>query len=165
MSHRQDRDLLDALLDAWDRNNLITVNLLRAIPEDALEIRPMEGSPSILELFAHLHFVRLVFVRMDAPEVARPLPPGQWTVERDRDRMARMLDDSAAAVRDAVTSRLTSGRAMEVHYDHPILMLQHLIWHDGYHHGQVKLALKMAGRAFDDEEIGPVTWGIWMQKA
>ena len=54
---------------------------------------------------------------------------------------------------------------MEVHYDHPILMLQHLIWHDGYHHGQVKLALKMAGRAFDDEEIGPVTWGIWMQKA
>ncbi|HXI28137.1 MAG TPA: DinB family protein [Vicinamibacterales bacterium] len=165
MSQLQNRDLLDALLDAWDRNNVITVNLLRAIPEDALEIRPMEGSPSISELFAHLHFVRLVFVRKDAPEVARPLPPGQWVVERDRDRMAQMLDDSAAAVRDAVTSRLASGRPMDVHYDHPILMLQHLIWHDGYHHGQVKLALKMAGRAFDDEEIGPLTWGIWMQKA
>ena len=45
MSQLQNRDLLDGLLDAWDRNNVITVNLLRAIPEDALEIRPMEGSP------------------------------------------------------------------------------------------------------------------------
>ena len=35
---------------------------------------------------------------------------------------------------------------MDTHYDHPILMLQHLIWHEGYHHGQIKLALKIAGR-------------------
>jgi DinB family len=24
--------------------------------------------------------------------------------------------------------------------------LQHMIWHEGYHHGQIKLALKLAGR-------------------
>ena len=53
---------------------------------------------------------------------------------------------------------------MDRHYDHPILMLQHLIWHEGYHHGQIKLALKMAGRAFDDEAIGPLTWDVWMEK-
>jgi len=28
-------DLLEALLDSWDRNNTILVNLLRAIPKDA----------------------------------------------------------------------------------------------------------------------------------
>ncbi len=43
-------------------------------------------------------------------------------------------------------------------------MFQHFISHEGYHHGQVKLALKQAGRAFDDEEIGPSTWDLWMDK-
>jgi uncharacterized damage-inducible protein DinB len=42
--------------------------------------------------------------------------------------------------------------------------LQHMIWHEGYHHGQIKLALKLAGRAIGDEEAGPVTWGVWMRK-
>ena len=49
-------------------------------------------------------------------------------------------------------------------YDHPILFLQHFVWHEGYHHGQIKVALKAVGRAFDDEEIGQVTWDVWMKK-
>ncbi len=59
-----------------------------------------------------------------------------------------MLKESAKVVRDAVAGRVASGRPMERQYDHPILMIQHLIWHERYHHGQVKLALKMARRAF-----------------
>jgi len=65
---------------------------------------------------------------------------------------------------NAVEGRLDAGRDMDCHYDHPILMLQHLIWHEGYHHGQIKLALKATGRPFDDEEIGPLTWDVWMSK-
>jgi uncharacterized damage-inducible protein DinB len=52
--------LLQALLDSWDRNNTILLNLLRRLPDGALQDRAMEGSPSIAELFAHIHFVRLV---------------------------------------------------------------------------------------------------------
>jgi len=53
---------------------------------------------------------------------------------------------------------------MNQHYDHPLLMLQHLIWHEGYHHGQIKLALKLAGRPLSDDDAGPVTWDVWMLK-
>ena len=156
--------LLEALLDSWDRNNTITVNLLRALPENVEDLRPMDGSPSIGKLFMHMHYCRLIFVVEDAPEFAKEVPKGEWAIERDRDRLARMLNDSAKAVRDAVEGRLKSGRAMDRHYDHPLLMFQHLIWHEGYHHGQIKLALKMAGKPFDDEEIGPLTWDVWMEK-
>jgi uncharacterized damage-inducible protein DinB len=52
----------------------------------------------------------------------------------------------AKAVRDAVKGRLEAGRDMNLHYDHPILLLQHMLWHEGYHHGQMKLALKVADR-------------------
>ena len=156
--------LLEALLDSWDRNNRILVGLLRLVPSDALDIRPVGDSPSIGELFAHVHFVRLVFVLEDAPEFARPLPDGEWTVERDVDRLVEMLHDSAQAVGEAVRGRLASGRPMNQHYDHPLLMLQHLIWHEGYHHGQIKLALKLAGRPLPDAAAGPVTWSVWMLK-
>jgi uncharacterized damage-inducible protein DinB len=160
----QDGSLLDALLDSWDRNNTILVNLLRALPDGGMDARAVEGSPIVAQLFAHIHYCRLVFVVEDAPEFGTALPEAEWRAERDRARMAEMLNDSAKVVRDAVKSRLQAGRDMDVHYDHPILMLQHLIWHEGYHHGQIKLALKAAGRPFDDEEIGQVTWDVWIDK-
>src|SRR3989441_13253357 len=98
MSEVPDQRLLEALLDSWDRNNTILLNLLRAIPDGGLEARAMEGSPSIAELFRHIHFVRLVFVSEDAPEFARRLPEEEWVAERDAGRIAHMLNDSAGVV-------------------------------------------------------------------
>jgi len=164
MADQPDIALLDALLDSWDRNNRILIGLLRLLPSDALDIRPRPDSPSIGQLAAHVHYVRLVFVLEDAPEFARPLPKGEWLIERNLDRLIEMLHDSAHAVREAVRGRLAAGRSMNQHYDHPLLMLQHLIWHEGYHHGQIKLALKLAGRPLSDAAAGPVTWDVWMLK-
>ena len=159
-----DQSLLDVLLDSWDRNNVILVNLLRALPEGGLEARAMEGGPSVAEMFTHMHFVRLVFVSEDVPEFAIKLPDEEWVVERDPGRVAEMLNESAKVVRSAVKNRIETGQEMNLHYDHPILFLQHMIWHEGYHHGQIKLALKMAGRPLTDEQAGPVTWDVWMDK-
>ena len=164
MATTHDQSLLEALLDSWDRNNTILVNLLRALPEGGLEARVMGGSPSVAELFTHIHYVRLVFISEDAPEFARDLPEGEWRDERDPDRLAQMLNDSAKTVRDAVKSRVERGQDMNLHYDHPILLLQHMIWHEGYHHGQIKLALKATGRPLTDQEAGRVTWDVWLHK-
>lgn len=157
--------LLEALLDSWDRNNTILVNLLRLLPDDVLDIKAKQGSPSIAELFSHIHYVRLVFISEDAPEFARELPAEEWRGEHDREQIAANLNESAHAVRDAVRGRLEAGRDMDLHYDHPILFLQHMLWHEGYHHGQIKLALKLAGRPISDEEAGPLTWEVWMEKS
>ena len=165
MAYTSDRRLLEDVLDSWDRNNTILVNLLRALPEGGLQARAMEGSPSVAEMFMHMNHVRLVFVSEDAPEFARELPAAEWRAERDRNRIAQMLDESAKVVRDAVKNKIETGGEMKIHYDHPLLFLQHMIWHEGYHHGQIKLALKAAEKPFDDEEIGPVTWDVWMEKS
>jgi uncharacterized damage-inducible protein DinB len=156
--------LLGALLDSWDRNNTILINLFRAIPDEALSLRPMANSPSIAELFAHIHYVRSVFVLEDAPEFSKRLPDEEWVAEPDRERLVHLLNTSAKAVADAVRNKVETTREMNLHYDHPILMLQHMVWHEGYHHGQIKLALKLAGRPLDDAAIGRMTWGVWMRK-
>ena len=164
MPNASDAPLLDALLDSWDRGNTILLNLLRAIPANGLEARAVPGGPTVGQLFAHVHFVRLVFVAEDAPEFARDLPAEEWADERDPGRLAAMLGDSARAVGDAVRARVEAGRDMDLHYDHPVLLLQHMLWHEGYHHGQIKLALKASGRPLADAEAGPGTWGVWTRR-
>jgi len=164
MTRTDEGNLLEVFLDSWERNNTILVNLLRALPEGGLDARALEDSPPVAKLFTHIHYVRLALVEEDAPEFARELPEEEWRDERDRARLAGMLNESALVVRKAVRSRLQAGRAMDVHYDHPILLIQHLLWHEGYHHGQIKLALKAAGRPIPDEEAGPITWSVWMKK-
>ena len=164
MSTTHDKRLLEALLDSWDRNNTILVNLLRAVPEGALEARALEGSKTVAEMFLHIHGTRQFILNEDAPEFAgEPLKQG-WRETRDPDRIAEMLNESARAVREAVKTGVETGQQMLVRYDHPILLLQHMVWHEGYHHGQIKLALKAMGRPLGDEEIGRVTWHVWFDK-
>lgn len=164
MSNTSDNSLLEVLLDSWDRNNAILVNLLHLVPEGGLQVKAVDGSPTVAALFMHMHFVRLVFISEDIPEFPVTLPEGEWRSERDPQKIAKLLNESAQAVRDAVKIQLEAGKEMKLHYDHPVLFLQHMIWHEGYHQGQIKLALKLAGHPISDEDAGPVTWDVWMDK-
>ncbi len=159
-----DDPMLAALLDSWHRNNIILVNLIGLVPPDGLDARATPTSPSVSQLFTHIHYVRLAFVSEDVPECAAPVPTEEWVPEQDRTRLAQMLNASATTVRDAVTKRVIEARPMDLHYDHPILLLQHMIWHEGYHHGQIKLALKLGGHPIPDDQAGPLTWRVWMNR-
>jgi uncharacterized damage-inducible protein DinB len=164
------QNLLEALLDSWDRNNTIMVGLLHTLPIGGLEARATSSSPSIAQLFSHVCYLRLALVCESDPEFAAahpkivPRDDDEWAGERDIDRLTLMLNDSAKVLRDAVKRWVDTGasiKAASPGYDHPILLLQHMIWHEGYHVGQIKLALKLTGRPMTDEEAGAVTWSVW----
>ena len=103
-------EVLDALLDSWARNNTILLNLLRVLPAAGLEARVAADSPSVAEMFAHIHYVRMVFVSEDAPEFSAEIPQHEWTNEHDPNRIAQLLSESAKAVQDAVKGRLARAR-------------------------------------------------------
>lgn len=155
---------LDVVLDAWDRSNTILVQLLRALPPGGLEARAAQGSPSVSQMFMHMHHERMVSLSEEAPEFAGDTPIEEWATASDPERIARLLEDSAARVRSAVRTRTETGRALDLGYDHPILLLQLLMFHEAYHHGQIKIALKVAGMALADEVAGPITWGVWRRR-
>ena len=165
MAAAEDKRLVEALLDSWDRSNRILLNLLHTIPEGGLEARAMDGSPSVSEMFTHMNHERMISVFEETPEFAGKVPDKEWMMESDPDQIARMLNESAKRVRDAVANRLETERDLNLHYDHPILLIQLLIFHEAYHHGQIKLALKMAGFPVTDDQAGPLTWDIWRRKA
>ena len=153
--------MLDALLDSWDRGNKVLINLLRAVPPGGLDARAMAGSPTIAEMFTHLHHERMVSVLENAPECAGPVPAGEWSPESDPQRIEQMLVESGRRVRDAVRGRVEAGRALDRDFRHPVQLLQFLIFHEGYHHGQIKLALKAAGCPMADDDAGPLVWDVW----
>ena len=62
------------------------------------------------------------------------------------------------------TKPVVTGRDVDLSLRPPILLLQHMMWHEGSHLGQTKLALKLTGRPMTDEVAGPVTWDVWMLK-
>ena len=164
MANSQDVSLLDAVLDSWDRNNTILINLLRCVPGGGLAARATTSSPSVSEMFTHLHHERMVSVLEEAPEFVGKVPEKEWAVESDRERIVEMLTESAQRVRDAVKNRVETGKPMNLNYDHPILLIQLLIFHESYHHGQIKLALKLAGLQVTDELAGELTWDVWRRK-
>ncbi|MBZ9750222.1 DinB family protein [Deinococcus sp. HMF7604] len=156
---------LDALLASWQRNNSILLNLLQTLPDGALALRTDPDSPSVGQVLSHLHFVRLVLVEENAPDLPVTLPSEEWMDEENPERLAHSLMESAQLVGVAVQSRLKTGRAMDRHYDHPVLFIQHLLWHEGYHYGQIKLMLKWAGQPLADDVMGPQSWGLFMRKS
>lgn len=161
MPNADEHSVLEALLSSWDRNNAVMLNLLRALPEGGLGARAVSDSPSVGAQFSHIHHERLVSVLEEAPEFALPVPEQEWADEQSKGRLEGMLTQSAEAVRNAVKGRVEAGRDLDLNYGHPVLMLQLLLWHEGYHHGQIKLALKLSGRPLGDETAGPLTWDVW----
>ena len=161
MTSMNGQQVLDAVVDGWNRNNLALVNLLRAIPAGGLDARAMAGSPTVAEMFTHMHHERMVSVQENVPESAVVVPAQEWVHEQDVERIAAMLLDSAVAVRESVVARVRAGRPLDKDFAHPIQLIQFLIFHEGYHHGQIKLALKAAGCAISDAAAGPLTWQVW----
>ena len=82
--------LLEALLDSWDRKNTILTNLLRTIPTHALAVRASATSPTIAAQFAHLHYVRLIFVAEDAPEFGAEVPDREWPDDIEQNEMLEL---------------------------------------------------------------------------
>jgi uncharacterized damage-inducible protein DinB len=156
--------VLDAVLESWERSNRVLINLLRAIPEDSLEVRAAPNSPSVSEMLTHIHHERMISVFEEAPEFAGTIPDEEWKAESDRDRIAALLNESAAIVRTAVTARVAAGRDLDRNFGSPILLVSFLIFHEAYHHGQIKLALKINGQPIPDSVAGPITWAVWRKK-
>ena len=170
MTKAIDPNLLEALLDSWNRNNTILLNLLNALPEGGLESKAMESSPSVAVQFSHIHETRLFFVSQTAPEFAKDLTSlfrdedEQQLAERDPERITQGLNKSAKAIGKAVKHRMESGQSLKsktITYDHPILLLQHMLWHEGYHVGQIKLALKTIGYVMSEEDEERAIWNLW----
>lgn len=164
MTSHNESDVLEAVLDAWLRGNSALQNLLRALPPGAMQARALPDSPTIGQMCTHLHHERMVSVMENAPEAAGPVPESEWADEHDVHRIVQQLTESADRVAAAVRGRVDAGRALDRDFAHPVDLVLFLVFHDGYHHGQIKLAAKAGGCAVADDVVGRQVWDVWRRR-
>ena len=161
-------DTAEALLDSWDRQCRIVSATASLIDETNRCAKPSEDGWGLDAQLAHMHGVRKYFLSQVAPGHAAGLTSAyadkEGTPLADLDAIKACLEASGRAIRDAVAEGLEAGGPMaggHVFYDNPVLFLQHMVWHDGWHVGLIFLALRLNGQEPPEEWEEPNVWGLW----
>ena len=162
-------DVTEALLDSWDRQCRIVNAVATLITEENRHALPSEDGWALDKQLAHMHNTRKFWLSQVAPDRAIPLGKSYadeaGTPIADLDALKSYLQASGEAVGEAVRDALAKGmgplKSENVTYDNPVLFLQHMVWHDGWHVGLIFLALRLNGQEPPEEWEEPNVWGQW----
>jgi uncharacterized damage-inducible protein DinB len=151
-----EQGLQEQVLDTWRIHNRINLYLLDAVGDDALGDVGATKGRSVGKTFAHLHNVRLMWLKAAAPELLEGLEKLGDDDAPGRDALRSALEASSTAVEALLRRGLEAGK-IKGFKPHPIGFLGYLISHESHHRGQVMLALKANGHLVDKK----VQYGLW----
>lgn len=113
MTTAEDGTLLGAVCDGWTRHNTALLNLLQSLPPGGLQARIFATSPTVAQMFSHVHHERMISVMENAPEHAGVVPSEEWLAEHDAQRIADNLRESHARVLAAVRRHTEEQRPLD----------------------------------------------------
>ena len=146
----------DEIIDTWAINYRIDLYLLDAIPEEHLDDQLASKGRDVGSQFAHIHNVRLMWLKAAMPEALADLKK----IEKDTPVTKNLLKESLSASGEAISRLLAissdTGR-VKGFKPHVTAFLGYMIAHDAHHRSQIILALKQSGHKVD-QKIG---YGIW----
>jgi uncharacterized damage-inducible protein DinB len=143
------------LVETWQIHDRINLYLLDAVDSSSLDSHSASKGRSVGEQFAHIHNVRLMWLKSAAPD----LLAGLAKIEQANDKklLKKSLTDSGAAIGKLLTNSLEADGKIKGFKPHAAAFLGYLISHESHHRGQIALTLKQAGEPFD-KKIG---YGMW----
>ena len=143
------------LVETWQIHDRINLYLLDAVDPSSLDSHSASKGRSVGEQFAHIHNVRLMWLKSAAPD----LLAGLAKIEQANDKklLKKSLTDSGAAIGKLLTNSLEADGKIKGFKPHAAAFLGYLISHESHHRGQIALTLKQAGKPFD-KKIG---YGMW----
>jgi len=144
------------LLETWRIAARITLYLLDGIDDAQLVAQSGARGRSVAAQFAHIHNVRLMWLKSDAPELLVGLEKFEPRVVPERAALREALERSGDAVEAMLARALESGK-LRGFKPHPVAFLGYLIAHEAHHRGQVAQALRIAGLPLDRT----VSYGLW----
>jgi uncharacterized damage-inducible protein DinB len=147
----------EQLVEAWEIHARINLYLLDAVPPEALGDRSASKGRTVGEQFAHVHNVRLMWLKEAAPELLEGLAKLEKDAQLDHDVLRASLEASAAAVSALLGKALAAGGKVRGFRPHAAAFLGYLVSHESHHRGQIALTLKQAGHPLDRK----TAYGLW----
>lgn len=148
--------LEEQFLDAWRINNRINLYLLEAVAPEALANLSASKGRTVGEQFAHLHNVRLMWLKAAAPEVLEGIERLEKEDLADRDAIALALERSGEGIARLLILGLETGR-VKGFKPHVGAFHSYIVAHEAHHRGQIMLTLKQSGYKLDKK----VAFGLW----
>lgn len=150
----------DQFIETWQIHNRINLYMLNAIPPEALNAAVTEKGRSVAKLFAHIHDVRLMWIKASAISLLE----GLAKVDPDtatKESLASALTASGQAIESLLRSSLATGGKVKGFKPHAFAFLGYLISHESHHRGQAGWALKYSGQPLDRKTaFGLWEWGV-----
>lgn len=144
------------LIDTWEINNRINIYLLDAIDENYLIDLSASKGRNVGEQFAHMHNVRLMWLKAASPELLEKLNKIDKDTKITKKLLIAELNKSAEAI-SKLLSRGFADKKIKGFKPHPSAFLGYLISHEGHHRGQIILSLKQSKHPIDQK----IQYGIW----
>ena len=147
--------LPQALLNALDTNNRISLYLIENLPVEAWSAKPPGGKGrTIAAIVAHMHNVRVMWLKAAKAE---DIPEQLERTTVTPARATRALETSRAALEKLCRQALeTDGRIKSFRPD-VAGFVGYLIAHDAHHRGQIAMLARQLGHPLPQKAI----FGMW----
>jgi len=145
------------LLETWEIHNRIVIYVLDAVAREALESAPGAKGRSAGEMFAHLHNVRLMWLKSAGPDLLEGTNKVEKEDATDKDTLRRSLEESGRAIGTLLQQSLAAGGKVKGFKPHASAFLGYLISHEAYHQGEIGIVLAQSGHPLDKK----VAYGMW----
>ena len=147
---------MEPLIETWTIAATMNEYLLKAIADDHLRDVASAKGRNAGEQFAHLHNVRLMWIKVAMPE----LLSGQKKFEKEhlpaKNELITELRNSTKAIEEIIRSGMETGR-VKGFKPHVQAFVGYMIAHEAHHRGQIIQILKENGHLPDKK----ILYGLW----
>ena len=151
-----DAATIDQLLETWAIHNRINLYLLKNLPEGGLGAALAPKGRTVARQFAHMHTVRLMWLKAAAPDLMAGVEKLDPEADMDQPTLTAALTASGDAIAQLLRQAFAAGKVKNFK-PHPAAFLGYMISHESHHRGQIGWTLKHAGMPLDKK----VAYGIW----
>ena len=151
----------EPLIRSWEIHARIQVYVLNALTPEQLAAKAAPKGKSAADQFAHIHNVRLMWIKAAAPELLDGLEKLEKADLLPSGALAQHLEASGAAIETLVARAIEAGGKVKNFKPDVYSFVGYLISHESFHIGKVDMTLRLAGLPMDDKtHYGMWEWGV-----